>query len=136
MTQKLAMPVVHESLYVYAADKSNGGMALAEKWCLTLVQLESQPLSKSVRRKSFLTSVASNGLLPEAEFYNLQNEDKGDEDIAGNAAAVDGVGMTKEDIEEQLPSVVVMEDDYFQTDAEEKAQSQIQTLADRTQKIA
>ena len=39
-------------------------------------------------------------LLPEAEFYNLQNEDKGDEDIAGNAAAVDGVGMTMEDIEE------------------------------------
>ena len=35
--KKLAMPVIHESMYVYAADKSNGGMALAEKWRLTLV---------------------------------------------------------------------------------------------------
>ena len=36
--KKLAMPVIHESMYVYAADKSNGGgMALAEKWGLTLV---------------------------------------------------------------------------------------------------
>ena len=29
-----------------------------------------------------------------------------------------------------------MEDDYFQTDAEVKAQSQLETLADKTQKIA
>ena len=35
--KKLAMPVIHESLYVYAADKANGGIALAEKWRLTLV---------------------------------------------------------------------------------------------------
>ncbi len=35
--KKLAMAVIHESMYVYAADKSNGGgMALAEKWRLTL----------------------------------------------------------------------------------------------------
>lgn len=86
-TQKLAKPVVHESLYVYAADKSNGGMALAEKWSMTLVQPTSgTSLSKSVRRKSFLTGVASASsptttpgglLLPEAEFYTmpLENED-------------------------------------------------------------
>lgn len=30
--------MVHESLYVYAADKINGGMALAEKWQLILEQ--------------------------------------------------------------------------------------------------
>ena len=35
---RITKPVVHESLYVYAADKeANGGMALAEKWRLTLV---------------------------------------------------------------------------------------------------
>lgn len=31
---------------------------------------------------------------------------------------------------------MIMEDDYFQTDAEVKAQSQLETLADKTQKIA
>lgn len=36
--KNLAMPVVHENLYVYAADKTERGMALAEKWRLTLVQ--------------------------------------------------------------------------------------------------
>jgi hypothetical protein len=35
-----------------------------------------------------------------------------------------------------LPSVVVINDDYFQTDVEEKALAQIQTLSDKTQKIA
>ena len=35
---KLARTVVHEYLYVYAADKKNGGMALAEKWRLSLKQ--------------------------------------------------------------------------------------------------
>mmetsp|Transcript_7266 Transcript_7266/g.10209 ORF Transcript_7266/g.10209 Transcript_7266/m.10209 type:complete len:190 (+) Transcript_7266:319-888(+) len=36
--KNLAKPVVHENLYVYAADKTDRGMALAEKWRLTLVQ--------------------------------------------------------------------------------------------------
>ena len=72
MTQKLAKPVVHESLYVYAADKSNGGMALAEKWRLTLVQPSNQPMSKSVRRKSFLSGMDTKGLMPaDAEIYNI-----------------------------------------------------------------
>ena len=100
MTQKLAKPVVHESLYVYAADKSNGGMALAEKWSLTLVQPTCNPLRKSVRRKSFLTGVASCGLLPEAEFYTMQNEDKGEIEPEANAAAEDDCGMALDDIEE------------------------------------
>ena len=100
MTQKLAKPVVHESLYVYAADKSNGGMALAEKWSLTLVQPACNPLRKSVRRKSFLTGVASCGLLPEAEFYTMQNEDKGEVETEANAAATDNSEMAVEDTEE------------------------------------
>jgi len=37
-TTKLAQKEIEECLYVYAADKStNGGIALAEKWKITLV---------------------------------------------------------------------------------------------------
>ena len=60
----MSKPVIHESLYVYAADKVNGGMALAEKWRLTLVQPSgSSSRRKSVQRKSILTGVDTTGLL-------------------------------------------------------------------------
>ena len=36
--QKLAGSVVNESLYFYAIDTVNGGMALSEQWNFTLVQ--------------------------------------------------------------------------------------------------
>lgn len=52
---------MHESLYVYAADKeANGGVALAEKWRLTLVHTAgSNRQHKSVIRTSVLTGVNS-----------------------------------------------------------------------------
>ena len=52
---KLALPVVHESIYVYASDKENGGMILAEKWNLTLEQA-SIPRNRP-RRNSYLAGV-------------------------------------------------------------------------------
>ena len=65
---KLAKPVIHESLYVYAADKVKGGMALAEKWRLTLVQPRGSSHKKSsMRRKSILTGVDTTGLNDETE---------------------------------------------------------------------
>lgn len=70
-SQKLAKPVVHESLYVYAADKINGGIALAEKWQLTLVQkttTNSSSQKRETRRKSVLAGVDTTGLLPENPF--------------------------------------------------------------------
>ena len=67
-TLKLAKPVIHESLYVYAADKVKGGMALAEKWRLTLVQPRGSSHKKSsIRRKSILTGVDTTGLNNETE---------------------------------------------------------------------
>ena len=66
---RIAKPVVHESLYVYATDKANGGMALAEKWRLTLVQQAgSNRQRKSVNRTSMLTGVDTLvGLVPDID---------------------------------------------------------------------
>ena len=50
---KLALPVVHESIFVYASDKENGGMILAEKWNLTLEEAASIPRTRQ-RRSSYL----------------------------------------------------------------------------------
>ena len=80
-------------------------------------------MSKSVRRKSFLTEIDMTGLLPESDFQLLENEEQ------------EEVKVTEEDFEE-MPSVMVMDDDYFQTDDQEKAKAQIQTLAEKTQKVA
>lgn len=52
---KLSKPVVHESIFIYAADKNNGGMALAEKWNLTLEQTKIP--RTHARRKSFMSGV-------------------------------------------------------------------------------
>ena len=59
MTNKLLMPVIHEHMFVYAADFEKGGMALAEKWNLILEQRKSDKnmqrgKSSSSRRQSFL----------------------------------------------------------------------------------
>lgn len=35
-----------------------------------------------------------------------------------------------------MPSVLVMEDDYFQTDEKDKTKSKIDTLTERTHKVA
>ena len=53
------MPVIHEHMFVYAADFEKGGMALAEKWNLILEQRKSDQKSQtgkssSSRRQSFL----------------------------------------------------------------------------------
>lgn len=45
---KLTKAIIHESIYVYAAaNKQNGGLALAEKWRLTLVKPEKSADAKS-----------------------------------------------------------------------------------------
>ena len=78
-------------------------MALAEKWRLTLVQPLDKTMSKSIRRKSYLSGVDMTGLLADNDFLLLENDV--DEEVK----------VTEEDTEE-LPCVMVMDDDYFQTD--------------------
>ena len=130
--RKLAMPVVHESLYVYAADKANGGIALAEKWRLTLVQptgLSSHSKKSGGQRTSIIT-----GLEPETNPVPIANPFA--EENSGSPTDVKQTEEVRELVEESLPSVVIMEDDYFQTDAHEKVQAQIQTLTSRLEKAA
>lgn len=42
----------------------------------------------------------------------------------------------KEVVEDAMPSVVIMEDDYFQTDAHTKFKSQLETLKERMERVA
>ncbi len=99
---KLAKPVIHESIYVYASDNTNGGLALAEKWRLTLVQPTSSSRSKqkSTPRKSIITGVDAFCLDENLDPSKFQNDDKG------------GVEEGKMS-DEGLPCTVIMENDYF-----------------------
>ena len=100
---KLAKPVVHEGIYVYASDKTNGGIALAEKWKLTLVQPSesSRSKTKTTPRKSIITGVdTSSGLAENPEPSSYSNDFK---------------CMVEEEKEgdQVLPCTLIMEDDYF-----------------------
>ena len=65
-TNRLAKKLIQESLYIYAADKTNGGMALAEQWRLTFEQTDEPKADSELkrpektdtqRRKSIITGV-------------------------------------------------------------------------------
>ena len=116
------MPVVHENLYVYAADKTERGMALAEKWRLTLVQpscsSNKDKKPKGERRTSILLgpgksspgkSPTDNTLAaqPASEETALRASDQ-------NKSVVEEVKY--EDVAEEegtLPGVLIVENDYF-----------------------
>ena len=121
-SSKLALPVIHESLYVYACDSVNGGIALAEKWRLTLEQKNrsnSQSKNSSIkRRRSVLTGVDTTGLLPDMPFLpeNLAENEEEKKDLRTSNDDLD------DSIEEMsLPSCVIMDDNYFEDTAEDKA---------------
>lgn len=65
-TCRLNKAVIHESIYVYASNKQNGGLALAEKWRLTLVKPDRSQTTQSKqprpRKKSIITGVDTSGL--------------------------------------------------------------------------
>lgn len=97
-------------------------MALAEKWRLTLFQPTNQSMSKSVRRNSYLAGVDTTGLITDAELYQISDDDEGGD--AQACAAGTEESKSSEQFED-MPNVVIIKDDYFQTDAEEKVMAQI-----------
>lgn len=105
-------------------------MALAEKWRLTLDSTnkgsQQDAQKSSSRRKSVLTGVDTTGLFVEPS--TEPSEHIGNDEQEKACEAEEQVMM--------MPSMVVMEDDYFHTDAQEKVQLQIQNLTDKTQKVA
>ena len=72
------------------------------------------------------------GLLPESDCLFKENNEEQD------CAGVDEEKKDRGEEEEfdEMPNALVMEDDYFQTDEQDKAKAQIQTLTEKTQKVA
>ena len=126
----LAKPIVQETLYVYAADKTYGGMALAERWGLLL---ESTADSSSPQKRERRTSLIVQSI-PDAS--PRTNDSANDAEKSENVFVADS-GEENKDVEENnMPSVVIMENDYFQTDEKTKFQSQLETLKQRMERVA
>ena len=111
---KLAKPVVHESIFVYAADKVNGGMALAEKWNLTLEQpsIPQKEVTRG-RRKSFMSGVNPT---PNTE-AGVTNDNEESKEVVATS------------------QVFEIDESYFEPDSKQVLRNQMQDLTGRTVKL-
>ena len=87
----------------------------------TYFSLAHRPLSSHSKKSGGQRTSIITGLEPETNPVPIANPFE--EENSGSPTDVKQTEEVRELVEESLPSVVIMEDDYFQTDAHEKVQA-------------